>query len=225
MKYLFGKLLTLFLSITKKPVFDKSVLRKNDIDILILDERWNSLFVNIEKTPDIIAFEVLLKELLKKEAKITIEKKNIELIKKKCMSKILELTPLVYDKHVEKAKEEMSECEVEIKRINKRFAEIEEELYKTEREIKHTNIELLEQAVLVVYFKIRKIQKRKDELTIHIEQLKDKLKHLIEEKEAIVEDSGEVYTYFHDLLGPEELERLDQKYIPLQNSKVSDSYH
>lgn len=213
MKYIFGKLLTAVLSRTSKKIFDKQVLRKNDIGILILDERWNSLFKNIEKTADINAFEIMIKELLKKEAKITTEKKEIEATKKKCMAKILELTPQVYEKHIESAKEEMTKCEIEINRINKRFQEIEDELYKTEIEIKDTNIELLEQAVSVVYFKIRKTQKRKEQLTLLIEELKAKLMAAIDEKESITEDSGEVYTYFHDLLGAEELERLDQKYI------------
>ena len=35
----------------------------------------------------------------------------------------------------------------------------------------------------------------------------------IDEKESLTEDYNSLYSYFHDLLGNEELERLDKIYI------------
>ena len=50
---------------SRKLKFDKKTLRKNDISLLILDERWTMLFSNTQKTPSIERSENKLKELLK----------------------------------------------------------------------------------------------------------------------------------------------------------------
>ena len=49
---------------------DIKVLFKNDISLLILDERWNGLFNNIVKTDKIIDYENKIKELLKEQSRL-----------------------------------------------------------------------------------------------------------------------------------------------------------
>jgi len=61
----------------KNREFDWSVLKKRSLPILILDERWHGIFKNIEKTREIIEKEEVLKELLKEEARLAFEKKEI----------------------------------------------------------------------------------------------------------------------------------------------------
>ena len=65
----------------KKVNFDKKILRKNNISILVLDERWNSLFKNVEKTEKIIKLERELIELLKEESRLNSEYKDISVKK------------------------------------------------------------------------------------------------------------------------------------------------
>jgi hypothetical protein len=60
----------------EKKKFDRNILYKNSISLLILDERWNGLFKNIEKTPDIISLEEKLKELLKTQSRLIAESKE-----------------------------------------------------------------------------------------------------------------------------------------------------
>lgn len=197
----------------RKTKFDKKILRKNDISLLILDERWNSLFSSTEKTQDIIKCEEKLKEQLKEQARIIAESKEISQQKKKCMEKIMQLTTEAYENDNDKAKEEMQLCEKEIIRINERVKSIEEELEKIPDLIKETNLELLEHTVNLVYFKIRSNQKRVGDLEKLIEETRQKLKEYIDEKELLSQDDTEIYSYFHDLLGGEELERLDKEYF------------
>lgn len=192
---------------------DKKVLRKNDISILILDERWNSIFSSTEKTPQIIVLEEKIKELLKEQSRLISENKTISAMKKKCMDRIIKLTPQAFDDNNEKAKKEMQQCEKEIKRINERLPDIEHELEEIPFSIKETNLDLLEHMVNMVYFKIRSSQKRKDELDKLIEETREKLKEYIDERESLEQDRSDIYSYFHDLLGPEELERLDKEYF------------
>lgn len=193
--------------------FEKKVLRKNDISLLILDERWNKLFVNTQKTPQIAASEEKLKKLLKDEARLAAESREITAGKKKNMDRIMQLTPAVFEKNDEAAKQEMRLCEKEIKRINERAKKIEEELDSMPDRIKEANLELLENTVNIVYFKMRSGKRRVEELEKLIEESRARLKEYIDEKDFLSQDDTDIYSYFHDLLGGEELERLDNKFF------------
>lgn len=200
---------------SKKPQkkFDRKVLRRNDICLLTLDERWNSLFANAQKTPEILKCEEKLKELLKQQARLIAESKEIAARKRLCMDKIIQLTPEVFDKNNEDAKKDMQACEKEIKQINDRLPKIEVELENIPDLVREANIGLLEQTVNIVYFKIRSNQKRVEELEKLIEETRTKLKEYIDEKELLAQDDNDIYSYFHDLLGPEELEKLDKEFF------------
>lgn len=202
-----------FLKKPQKANFDIKVLRKNDISLLILDERWNKLFENTPKTPQIAACEEKLKTLIKDEARLIAEAKEIAALKKKCMDRIISLTPAVFEKNDSEAVKEMESCEKEIKRINDRLIKIEEELDVLPDKKKTTNLELLEQTVNAVYFKMRSGSKRVEELERLIQEERSKLKAYIDEKESLAQDDTEIYSYFHDLLGGEELERLDNEFF------------
>jgi chromosome segregation ATPase len=200
-------------TVRKSPKFDIKVLRRNDISLLTLDERWNSLFANAEKTPEIISCEYKIKELLKEQSRVFVESKDIAFLKKRNLDKIINLTTEVFDKNNEEAKNEMQACEKEIKRINERAVELEEKLEQIPEQIKEANLELLEYTVNIVYFKMRANQLRVKELTAFIEETKTKIKEAIDEKESLSKDDSDIYSYFHDLLGGEELERLDKEFF------------
>lgn len=198
---------------TERAKFDRKILRRNNISLLILDERWTKLFVAFEKTLQITISEEKLKELLKDHSRLLSESKEIAAAKKQCMDKIIKLTTAVFEQEDNEAKKEMQQCEKEIKRVNERFQKIEEEIDAIPDKIGDANLELLENIVNVVYFKIRSDQKRVDELAILIEETKEKLKAYIDEKETLSQDHTDIYSYFHDLLGAEELERLDAEFF------------
>jgi len=193
--------------------FDKKLLKKNDIHLLILDERWNGLFKDTDKTVEIIECEKKLKDLLKREAHLNSELKELAHRKKVCMDTIIKLTEDVFDKNDEQAKEKMHSCEKEIKYINERTKKIEEELENCPDKIRDANLELLEHTVNTVYFNMRKNQKRYKQLEKLIEVTSHKLQEYTEEMETLCQNDTDVYSYFHDLLGGEELEKLDREYF------------
>ncbi len=202
-----------FLKKKQKAKFDSHVLRKNDISLLILDERWNKLFENTQKTPQIAASEEKLKAHIKEEAKLTAEAREIAASKKSHLDKIIKLTPAVFERNDSEAVKEMEFCEKEIKRINERAKKIEEDLDILPEKKKQANLELLENTVNIVYFKMRSGRKRVEELEKLIEEERAKLKEYIDEKESLSQDDTDIYSYFHDLLGGEELERLDKEFF------------
>ena len=196
-----------------KSRFDRKVLRKNDISLLMLDERYNSLFVNIEKTPEILQCEEKIKELLKEQSRLIAEQKEIQQCKKSCMDKIIQLTTEAFENNNEAAKNEMQDCQKEIQRINDRLVSLEQELDSVPDQIRETNLELLEHSVNVVYFKMRFNQKRVEELEKLIDEAHNRLKEYIDEKGALAQDYTDIYSYFHDLLGAEELEKMDKEFF------------
>ena len=193
--------------------FDTRTLRKNDISLLILDERWNKLFANTPKSSSIERCEHNLKELLKEEARLIAEQKGIASAKKIHMNRIIKLTPEVFEKDDETAKKEMQDSEREIKRINSRAKRIEELLDEMPDKKKKANLELLEETVNIVYYKIGSARKRVKELEELIDETRSRLKEYIDEKETLSQDDTDIYSYFHDLLGGEEIEKLDREFF------------
>lgn len=193
--------------------FNKYVLRSNDISLLILDERWNGIFNHSEKTEEIIKVEEELRSLLKRQSKLLDEQKNASARKKELVAGILALTQETFENNNEDARVKMTQCEQEIKEINERLTKIDEELDELPGKLKNKNMELLEIAVEKVYFTLRRKQKRLEELTSLIEETREKLKGYIDEKETLAQENNDSYSYFHDLLGSGEIERLDKLFF------------
>lgn len=192
---------------------DIKVLLKNDISLLILDERWNGLFNNIVKTNRIIDCEDKIKELLKEQSRLITESKEIVVKKKECMDRILKLTTEAFENNNKEALIDMQDCEKTIVAINNRAKEIEQRLSDVPKDIRQGNLELLEHTIKLVYFSTKENQQRVVELDKEITHTKEHLMKLIDERGLLAQDDTDTYSYFHDLLGKDELQRLDEIYF------------
>jgi hypothetical protein len=201
------------LSRKKQIHFDIATLKKNDITILTLDERWNRLFQIIPTSAGVKKRQDLLNRLLAQEAGLYQEKNSIEPEKKKLMSTIISLTPEAFDKNNEKAKLTLQESKQRIEVLNKRAEELEEELFAKKEEIRNANFKLLEETVRHVYSVILKSRKKELRIEKEIYSLKKKLKELQTQRQSISTDWTDVYTFFHTLLGPDELTKLDRLFL------------
>jgi len=192
---------------------DIKVLFKNDISLLILDERWNGLFNNIVKTSSIIDDENKIKELLKEQSRLITESKEIATKKKECLDGIIKLTTEAFENDNKDAKARMQDCEKTIVAINIRTKEIEQRLQDLPKDIRQANLELLEQTIKLVYFSIKGNQLRVAELDKEIVLAREQIKKLIDERGLLAQDDTDTYSYFHDLLGGAELQKLDEIYF------------
>ena len=66
------------------------LLKKKNIPIACLDERWLRLFPDSEKTPLIKKLENELKELLKRQGKVNTDLKDIRVVRDKLTQSVLE---------------------------------------------------------------------------------------------------------------------------------------
>lgn len=199
--------------------FNTATLKKNDIVILTLDERWNKLFKIIPINREVKKQQDYLNRLLGQEASLYQEQKSIEPEKIKHMNEIMKLTGEAFDKKNEEAKQRQTELKEKIEALNLRAQEIDNELYIMKDKIQEANFRLLEETVRLVYSVIRDIRRKQKKLDREMEQVKKRLKDLQNERQNITVDWTEVYSFFHTLLGSDELTKLDELFLKPEEAK------
>jgi hypothetical protein len=207
-----------FVNSKNKIVLDRSILRKNGISLLPLDERWKCLFASGEKPAEITAGELKVGELFKEQARLLAELDSIGTKKKEFLDIILKLTPRVFDKNSDidsliSAKKQMEASRQEVDRLNERSEQLQQRLKEIPMALADENLKLLERTIDAVYREISSGRRRMNELEILIEKTKAELFLMIDEKEKLSQIGSETYTYFHELLGAEELEKLDRIFL------------
>jgi chromosome segregation ATPase len=208
-----------FMRPKQKLQFNIATLKKNDIVILTLDERWNKLFKIIPISAGVKKQQDFLNKLLGQEAGLYQEQKSIEPEKIKQMNRIMMLTEEAFDKNNEEAKKSLSESKDRIESLNKRAQELDNEIYQMKGRIREANFKLLEETVRYVYSVIEKSREKEKKLDSEIEQVKKKLKDLQAERQNLAADWTDVYSFFHTLLGSDELTKLDQLFLKPEEKK------
>lgn len=206
----------------KKIKFDIATLKRNDISILTLDERWNRLFKIIPINREIEKYQDNLNKLIGQEAALFQEQQNIEPEKKKHMNNIIALTQEAFDKNNEQAKRSLTESKQRIEQLNKRAVELEDELLAMKNKIRESNFKLLEETVRYVYNVMAKSKEREAKLEAELDLLKKRLKELQIQRQNLTTDWTEVYAFFHDLMGSDELTKLDKQFFK-QEVKINET--
>jgi len=199
--------------------FNIATLKKNDIVILTLDERWNRLFKIIPINGEVKRQQDFLNRLLAKEAGLYHEQKNIEPEKIKYMNRIMMLTKEAFENNNEEAKKALVESKEKIEALNKRAEELENEIFRMKDEIREANFKLLDATVRYVYDVITASRERQKRLDRELEKAKKRLKDLQAERQNLSADWTEIYSFFHTLLGSDELTKLDQLFLKPEEKK------
>lgn len=206
----------------KKIKFNIATLKKNDINILTLDERWNKLFKIIPINREIKKCQDSLNKLIGQEAALFQEQQNIEPEKKKHLNNIIALTQEAFDKDNEQAKHSLVESKQCVEHLNKRAVELEDELLAMKNKIRESNFKLLEETVRYVYNVMAKSKEREAKLEAELDLLKKRLKELQIQRQNLTTDWTEVYAFFHDLMGSDELTKLDKQFFK-QEVKINET--
>lgn len=191
----------------------RGIIKRNDISLLILDERWNGLFANREKPEEIVRLEQELTELLKEQARLIARQKECFSEKNNLTQKAIDLTANILENKKRHTKLEIKKCWKKVKQLNKMLESIENSIKELPYRIRRTNFKLLECMINTVYISYRAEQRKREELDALIKQTHEKLKYYIAEREQLQEQEYRTYEYFHNLLGAEELQRLDEQYF------------
>lgn len=203
----------MFGNVNKTYRVSRSVIKNNDINILILDERWNGLFAGKQKPEEIVLLEDELKQLLKGRANLIAEQKECLEQKKILLKNTIEITTKNLNKKSKQNKKDVKNSWKKIGSINNTLQRIETELKEIPYEIRRANHKLLECMVNTVYISYRALQRKREELDALIKITQEKLEYYSRERTQIEDEGNKTYEYFHDLLGPEELQKLDEQYF------------
>lgn len=186
------------------------LLKKKNIPIACLDERWLRLFPDSEKTRLIKKLEHELKELLKRQGKVNTDLKDIRVVRDKLTQSVLDTaedTSIPENKRLKKqAASQRLIVEARQKQDN-----LELELDELPDKIKEANSALIFESVRVCYQRINQNKQDIDMLEQWIEQMREKLKERVVLKQDKEITNEEIYTYLHGMLGAGVMEAFDEK--------------
>ena len=186
------------------------LLKKKNIPIACLDERWLRLFPDSEKTPLIKKLEHELKELLKRQGKVNTDLKDIRVVRDKLTQSVLETAEDPSIPENKRLKKQAASQRLIVEARQKQD-NLELELDELPDKIKEANSALIFESVRVCYQRINQNKQDIDMLEQWIEQMREKLKERVVLKQDKEITNEEIYTYLHGMLGAGVMEAFDEK--------------
>lgn len=194
-------------------VFKPALVGKK-IPILTLDNKWHRLFTQSEFTPELKGMEKNLNDMLKRQAKLNTETKELKKLKKKLMDEVVILADAMGEHPTKKQDKEMADHKRLIEECNEKMDAYEEELVELPRQINQLNNQLMLITMDVCYRKLQQNTKELSEIEEWIGGIRRELKKKVvrkQEKEAVI---NKLYAYMHDIFGAEVIELFDMQYDP-----------
>lgn len=194
-------------------VFEPALIGKK-IPILTLDNKWHQLFTQREYTSEIKQMEKELNNLLKRQAKVNDDSKEIKKLKKMMMDEIVVLADELEKSPSKKLEKKQEECRRIVTECNEKLEACEEEMVELPRQINQLNNKLMVATMEVCYRRLQRDSGELNEIEEWIANIRRELKKKVirkQEKEAMIH---QLYSYMHDIFGPDVIEMFDMQYNP-----------
>ncbi|MDE7130213.1 MAG: hypothetical protein K2O65_00230, partial [Lachnospiraceae bacterium] len=194
-------------------IFEPALSGKK-IPILTLDNKWHKLFTQKEYSAEIKHMESEMNKLLKRQAKVNEESREIKKLKKARMDEIVVLADEMGKAPSKKLEKKMEECRETVTACNEKIEACEEEMLELPRQINHLNHKLMLATMEVCYHKLQKNTKELEEINEWINGIRRELKKKVvrkQEKEAM---NHLLYSYMSDIFWADVIEIFDMKYDP-----------
>ncbi len=200
----------------KEEVYIPALEGKN-IPILTLDNKWHRLFTQTGISDEILKQEEVVNELLKKQGKANNDIKDYKKLKQKLMNEIVNMMG-EDDKPVN---EDFAHKQAENKRLiedcNEKIDETQDLLLDIDTEIYRENRKLMLMSMEVCYAAIKENTEEIKVIEKWINEIRIELKKNVVRKQEKEMNNEELYTYMHDIFGPEVIEIFDMQYNPDDN--------
>ena len=177
------------------------------VPILILDQKWHRLFALGGKPETVKELESKENDLIKREAEIKQELKDLKKVKENLMASVMsnmEGTSDLVSKKLDDDKRLLEEC-------NERIASNEDELLDIPNQTDEVNRELMLATMDYCYDKLRTNSSEAEEITEWIKDVRVKLKKNVIRKHNREINNKEIYSYMHDVFGMEVLNLFDMQ--------------
>ncbi len=200
-----------------------AAISKIKIPMLILDQKWHRLFALGGKPDSVKTLETKESDLLKREAELKKEIKDLKRVKENLMSSVMsnmEGTSDLVSKKLDDDKRLLEECK-------ERIAAAEDEIKDIPNEITETNKELMIASMDYCYDKLRTNSTEAEEITNWIKDVRVQLKKNVIRKRNREINNKEIYSYMHDVFGMEVLNLFDMQngdfYIGIADDKADEN--
>lgn len=193
----------------KNKINFNEIVKSRKLPILPLDTRWHDIFPDDEKTPEIRSLERKVNDLLMKQGKLVNELKDLKKLKSKVINDIIENMDIDSSKAGQAKARKQDRNKQYIIDINDKIARETEELDLIPYEIKNANEALLAESMAICYNRIEKQREQIEEISQWIEKTRAELTDKILMKQDMEDVNDKIYSYLHDLLGPNIMEAFD----------------
>ncbi len=192
-----------------------SALEGKSIPILTLDNKWHQLFTQTEMTHEIEELADELNSLVERDGKIRSETKDIKKLKKKLLGEIVPLR----DKANKSTDDAVLEREIKertrlINECNERLDSYEDELLNLSRQIYDVDYKLMLETMSVCYERLHDNTADIKGLDDWISKVRIELKKNIIRLQETEMENYKLYSYMHQIFGPDVIEIFDMKYDP-----------
>jgi flagellar biosynthesis component FlhA len=192
-----------------------AALEGKSIPILTLDNKWHQLFTQTEMTPEIEALANELNRLVERDGKIRSETKDIKKLKKKLLGEIVPLRDKANKSgNAASIEKEIQERTRLINECNERLDNHQDELLDLSREIYDVDYKLMLETMSVCYERLHENTADIKGLDEWISRVRIELKKNIIRLQETEMENYNLYSYMHQIFGPEVIEIFDMKYDP-----------
>ena len=193
--------------------FKDNIVKKNKIPILIYVPEWIQLFSNY-KSKSMQKIIIKLEELIAREKEYDAEFSSMEKRKKIVMNKILYLSKDINENNNEAALHKMEETEKELIEINQKMPRLIEEMETIPGLINEVNTQLLKETIKRSYELIKEHKSESEKCQEQVNEIRQRLAVLIDKKVDMEERVNKLYSFAHGMIGADEMESLDESFLP-----------
>ena len=189
----------------------RTALEGKKIPILTLDHKWHKLFTQTGDNGEIQELETVVNDLLKRQGKLNTEIKSLNIFKKKLMQEIMTIMEIPDSPEKNKKMEENKRL---IEESNEKMDLYHDELMELPGQIEEANLKLMIATMQVCYKKIKQNTQDIEDINKWIQDFRIQVKRKVLQKQQKEIWNDELYSYMHDIFGPDVIEVFDLKYNP-----------
>ena len=164
--------------------------------------------------------ELQLNELLKRQGKINSETKEIKKIKKRYMEEIVTLVDAASNGDAS-AEKKVADNKRIVEDCNRKLEEYEDEIVDIPREINEVNRKLMLVTMEHCYETMQDNTDDIEELDEWLTSVRIELKKNLIRKQEKEAKNHQIYSYMHDIFGPEVVELFDLRYNPEEHHPMT----
>jgi hypothetical protein len=193
----------------KNKINYQMAVQNKRVPILTLDARWHELFPNKAKSFKIKSLEAKVNNELKKHGRLRSDLQEFTNLKKKLLDGIVDNMQGALEDANNKEQNKLEQGKKIVEELNVKMEKTQDELTAIPRELDRSNKELLAESMEYCYNRMQVNTESINKLDRYIKETREMIKEKIIQMQEMKEENSMIYTYLHDVLGPDILELMD----------------